>query len=98
MGTVTPPLPPPAARLKGLKLPSGWIVTEEIQRLPGATGGQFSCGYKVQRDGKTAFLKALDYSKAQEISLATGIDALTALQALINAYQFERKLLLDCKQ
>jgi serine/threonine protein kinase len=98
MGTATPTLPSPAARLKGLTLSSGWVVTEEIPRLPGATGGQFSCGYKVQRDGKTAFLKALDYSKAQEIALITGIDTLTALQGLINAYQFERNLLQDCKQ
>jgi serine/threonine protein kinase len=81
-----------------LTLSSGWVVTEEIQRLPGATGGQFSCGYRVQRDGKIAFLKALDYSKAEEIAQAAGIDTLTALQALINAYQFERNLLQDCKQ
>lgn len=81
-----------------MTLPSGWVVTEEIQRLPGATGGQFSCGYKVQKNGKIAFLKALDYSKAEEIALTSGIDTLTALQALINAYQFERNLLRDCKQ
>src|SRR5260370_13203258 len=98
MGTVAATHPPPAARLKGLTLSSGWVVTEEVQRLPGATGGQFSCGYKVQKDGKIAFLKALNYSKAEEIAQATGIDTLTALQALINAYQFERNLLQDCKQ
>ena len=98
MGTVASTLPPPAARLKGLTLSSGWVVTEEIQRQPGATGGQFSGGYKVQRDGRVAFLKALDYSKAEEIALATGIDTLTALQGLINAYQFKRNLLRDCKQ
>lgn len=81
-----------------MTLSSGWVVTEEVQQLPGATGGQFSCGYKVQKDGKIAFLKALDYSKAKEIAAATGIDTLTALQGLINAYQFERNLLRDCKQ
>ena len=81
-----------------MTLSSGWVVTEEIPRLPGATGGQFSCGYKVQRDGKTAFLKALDYSKALEFARDTGIDTLTALQGAINAYQFERNLLQDCKQ
>ncbi|MFZ0322494.1 MAG: protein kinase [Candidatus Sulfotelmatobacter sp.] len=81
-----------------MTLSSGWVVTEEIPRLPGATGGQFSCGYKVQRDGKTAFLKALDYSKASGIAMNAGTDTLTALQGLINAYQFERNLLRDCKQ
>ena len=98
MGTTAPTLPPAAARLKGMKLSSGWVVTEEIPRLPGATGGQFSCVYKVEKDGKTAFLKALDYSKAEEISAATGVDTLTALQSLINAYQFERNLLRQCKE
>jgi eukaryotic-like serine/threonine-protein kinase len=73
-------------------------VTEEIQRLPSETGGQFSCGYKVIKDGRIAFLKALDFSKAEAIARATGIDTITALQGLINAYQFERNLLRDCKQ
>jgi serine/threonine protein kinase len=98
MGTATPILPPPAARLKGLTLSSGWVVTEEMEKLPGATGGQFSCGYKVQKGTNKAFLKALDYSKAEDIARATGIDTLTALQSLINAYQFERNLLQECKQ
>jgi eukaryotic-like serine/threonine-protein kinase len=98
MGTTAATPPPPAARLKGLTLPSGWVVTEEIQRLPGATGGQFSCGYRVQKDGKAAFLKALDYSKAEEMSLNMGIGNLDALQILINAYQFERNLLRECRQ
>ena len=98
MGTSTLPLPPPAARLKGLTLSSGWLVTEEIPRPPGGTGGYFSCAYRVQKNGKTAFLKALDFSKAAEMAAATGVDNLTALQSLVNAYQFERNLLRDCKQ
>jgi len=81
-----------------MTLSSGWLVTEEIPRLPGGTGGYFSCAYKVQKGGKTAFLKALDFSKAGEMAVAMGVDNLTALQSLVNAYQFERNLLQDCKQ
>jgi eukaryotic-like serine/threonine-protein kinase len=98
MGSTTPVPTPPATRLKGLTLASGWVVTDEIQRLPGGTGGHFSCGYKVKKNGQSAFLKALDYSKVQELALAMGTDTLTALQVLVNAYQFERNLLRDCKQ
>jgi serine/threonine protein kinase len=96
MGTSTPSLPSPAARLKGLTLQSGWVVVEEVQRLPGATGGQFSCSYRIEREGRQAFLKALDYSKAEEMALVAGIDIPTALQYLVQAYNFERNLLQEC--
>jgi eukaryotic-like serine/threonine-protein kinase len=74
------------------------LLPRKSKSYPALRGGQFSCGYKVKKDGKIAFLKALDYSKAEDIALATGIDTLTALQGLINAYQFERNLLQQCKQ
>jgi eukaryotic-like serine/threonine-protein kinase len=66
--------------------------------LPGATGGQFSCSYKVERDGQIAFLKALDYSKADEMARLMGTDIPTALNALTQAYLFERNLLQECKR
>ena len=56
---------PPAYRLKGLDLQEGWHVEERIEPPPGATGGNFSCGYRVRRsDGARGFLKALDFSRA----------------------------------
>jgi serine/threonine protein kinase len=96
MTIVTPS--PPAARLEGLALTSGWQVVERIKDRPEKTGGCFSCSYLVQKDGKRAFLKALDYSQAEVISRETGIDIPTALQLLIQAYNFERNLLQQCAQ
>jgi serine/threonine protein kinase len=89
---------PPAARLEGLTLKSGWRVIERVKDRPEKTGGCFSCSYLVERDGKQAFLKALDYSQAEEISRQSGIDIPTALQLLIQAYNFERNLLQQCAQ
>ena len=89
---------PPAARLSGLTLASGWNVVERIPVQPGGTGGCFSCAYHVERSGKRAFLKALDYSKAEEIVAQTGCDLPTALQYLIGAYNFERRLLQSCAE
>src|SRR5436305_8926186 len=95
----TPVTPlPPAARLEGLTLPSGWRVVEKIDVPPGATGGQFSCPYIVEREGRRAFLKALDYSKAEDIAQQAATDIPAALQWLIAAYNFERNLLRQCVQ
>src|SRR5579884_2655268 len=92
-----PVLPaPPAARLEGLTLQSGWRVVKLMDIPPGATGGQFSCPYLVEKDGRQAFLKALDYSKAEDIAAQAGVDIPTALQWLIAAYNFERNLLQEC--
>jgi len=84
---------PPAYRLKGLDLEGGWHVEERIEPPPGATGGNFSCGYHVKRmDGRRGFLKALDFSRALREN-----DAARALQSLTEAYNFERRLLNQCK-
>jgi eukaryotic-like serine/threonine-protein kinase len=89
---------PPAARLEGLELESGWKVIERVKIQPGGTGGCFSCAYIVEKDRRRAFLKALDYSKAEEIVAQTGVDLPTALQYLIQSYNFERNLLKTCAQ
>src|SRR6266481_8225226 len=89
---------PPAARLKGLSLASGWKVIEEVQGFTEATGGQFSCPYIVEKKGRRAFLKALDYSKAEELAKESGWDVPTALQYLVAAYNFERNLLRQCAE
>src|SRR5208282_3896308 len=86
----------PAARLEGLTLASGWKITGRVAELPGATGGNFSCQYTVEKDGRQAFLKALDYSKAEQIAEEMGVDQVVALQSLVAAYNFERNLLYEC--
>lgn len=94
---MTVPLPP-AARLEGRTLQSGWRVAKLIPKQPGQTGGCFSCSYAVEKGGRRAFLKALDYSQAEQLSQQSGIDTPTALQILIEAYNFERNLLKECNK
>lgn len=93
MGTTSP-----AEKLEGLTLASGWRVTGRVAELPGGTGGNFSRQYTVEKGGKRAFLKALDYSQAEQIASQTGVDQVVALQSLVGAYNFERNLLYDCKK
>lgn len=78
--------------LKGLSLEDGWYVEDIIKRTPHSTGGCFSCGYKVSKDNKYAYLKAIDLSSA-----FSQPDPLRALQAMTEAYNFERDLLEKCK-
>jgi len=67
-----------------------WV--KKIPFPPSATGGSFSHCYKVKStDGKEAFLKALDYSRA----LRSG-DPAAELQKLTAAYIFERDILELC--
>ena len=40
--------------LKGLTLSDGWYVDDIIKRSPHSTGGCFSCGYWVSKNGKKA--------------------------------------------
>jgi class 3 adenylate cyclase len=83
----------PAQQLLGMTLDGGWKVVEAIAVLPGKTGGNFSHGYIVQNDrGIRAFLKALDYSRALKPP-----DPARALQALTEAYNFERRVLERCR-
>jgi len=83
----------PALRLEGLELEGGWKVVKLRKPLATDTGGYFSVQYTViNKDGKEAFLKALDFSKALQSK-----DKMAALQAMTEAYIFERELLKKCK-
>lgn len=82
----------PASKLSGLKLSGGWTADKELSGLSD-TGGNFSYSYQVSHsDGRKAFLKALDYSRALRAP-----DPPAALQALTAAYLFERSVLQTCK-
>lgn len=83
----------PSENLEGLTLPDGWLVTEKITKRPNATGGRFSCGYKITKGDEIAYLKALDFSEA-----FTFPDVPRRLQELTEAYNFERNLLKKCKE
>lgn len=84
----------PAHCLEGIELENGWRVIDKISRKLGSTGGKFSVGYRVEdkKDGKFAFLKALDFSAASQVA-----DPARALQQMLEAYNFERDVLLKCR-
>lgn len=82
----------PAEALTGLTLKDGWVVDSIVKPGPKATGGCFSVGYVVKKNGKCAFLKALDFTAAfQDPDLAR------ALQIMTSAFNFERDLLVKCR-
>ena len=84
----------PAEQLVGHTLADGWIVETLIPKSPNQTGGQFSTSYLVRSsDGAVAFLKAMDYQDA-----LSSPDPATTLNAMTNAYLFERNLLRLCKE
>ena len=83
----------PSECLLGLTLSDGWRVIEQVHKSLHSTGGHFSCGYRVEQNGEVAYLKALDFSSA----LASP-DVPRELQALTEAYNFERDLLYKCRE
>jgi len=86
-------MPSPAEQLLGQTLIGGWRVIERVEMPSVATGGYFSVCYLVESEtGTRAFLKALDFSKAFESS-----DPARVLQAMTEAYNFERDLLAKCR-
>ncbi len=83
----------PAEHLEGITLDEGWTVQKMVTPAPHATGGHFSVGYLVKnKNGKHAFLKALDFSRAFQVP-----DFSRELQSMTEAYNFERDLLNKCK-
>jgi len=90
----------PASQLLGRQLKNGWVVTEAVPRMVGATGGRFSHGYIVTSsvDGKRAFLKALDFSEAfEQARTNSSVDLSTLLGAMTEAFNFERDVLSKCR-
>ncbi len=84
----------PAHMLKGLMLDGGWIVGEKLQKSYNATGGCFSVGYFVAKPtGEQGFLKALDFSGAMSAP-----DPAREIQALTEAFNYERDILAKCRE
>ncbi len=83
---------PAAANLVGEELPNGWKVTKLVTPPAFGTGGSFSYSYEVVNESnKKAFLKALDFSSAQSTP-----DPARTLQAMTEAFNYERDLLTAC--
>jgi serine/threonine protein kinase len=84
----------PATRLSGRRLDGGWLVGERLDRMPGATGGLCSVGYRVSRDdGRTAFMKAHDYARAIQQG---GSNFSTVLEDMLAAYNLEKQVNDQC--
>jgi serine/threonine protein kinase len=85
--------PNAAESLLGLTLERDWQVVEQLPMRPGATGGHFSVGYRVEHpDGRMGFCKALDYAKALRQP-----DVPEALRRATEEYIFERDLHRKCE-
>ena len=83
----------PAEDLLGMTLRNDWKVIEKITSPSHSTGGNFSICYKVEKEGKIAFLKALDLSRAFAHK-----DFLKLLEILVTAHNYECDLLKICSQ
>lgn len=89
-----------AWKLVGRTLASGWKVTEALGWDPttGAvlaaytgTGGNFSVTYRAEKEGKKAFLKAIDLTRPMKEP-----DPMAALHRVTSEHQFEVKILELC--
>ena len=85
-------MPKPAELLVGRCVGSGWMVESIIQKHPKATGGRFSTGYIVSKDGGKAFLKAMDLTDA-----LLRRDQLAAIKFFAEMIQFEGDVLSECR-
>ncbi len=95
--STTPPvsrIDDPAHHLEGQTLAGDWRVVGLVPRRPTDTGGNFSVSYYAENsDGRKAFVKALDYSAALRHP-----ESARVLQAMTEAYNFERDLLDSCQR
>jgi serine/threonine protein kinase len=70
-------------------------VTKKIEPKPGSSGGFFSVCYIVKNGEKEAFLKALNFNAF--FQLFRGRSIVEIINEQTKAYQFEKELLLRCK-
>jgi serine/threonine protein kinase len=83
----------PIEEMTGLVTSDGWVLEELVQKQVYQTGSCFSVGYLVKHtDGRSGFLKALDFSRAQKAT-----DKVRALESMTRTYNFERDVLALCR-
>ena len=78
-----------AAEMLQGKVINGWTVIGQLGTYPGMSGGNFSTGYQVTKEGKTAFMKAMDIQNAF-------IKGISEMGEAIDQYLFERDVLKFC--
>jgi eukaryotic-like serine/threonine-protein kinase len=81
----------PALQLEQIGVVNGWKILNKVARKSGATGGHFSANYVVIKDGRKAFLKAIDVAPAFSAS-----DPIKALNEITEAFLHERSVLELC--
>lgn len=85
-----------AEALVGRTLKNGWYVSEKIGKDEDASGGFFSVCYSVVKENKIAFMKALNFFAF--FQLFPGKTIVEVINEQTNAFQFEKELLLRCKE
>ena len=89
----TPQIANPAHHLEGEALNDGWRVGSKIDRPPSASGGHNSICYEVHHeDGRSAFLKALDYS-----AVLRRRDVARLMYEMTRGFEFETQVLNECR-
>jgi eukaryotic-like serine/threonine-protein kinase len=79
--------------LEGRTLKTGWKVLNKEGYKPGSTGGNFSVCYSVEKDNQKGFLKAINILAF----LRDDVDLLQAMSEMLNTYNFEKDILLHCR-
>lgn len=74
--------------LKGKTTPEGWHIGNQVSFAADHTGGYFSDCYYVEKEGRNAFLKALDIEKFD----------ITEIGGLLNAFNYEADLAKLCRE
>lgn len=78
-----------------------WKVVEKFSapdKAKGETGGNFSVCYRVERDGKQAFMKVLDYAKITMNSGATPAQVPLVMQRATEQFNYEKQLSQYCQK
>ena len=83
----------PKDDLQGQVLKSGWKLVSRLARTPTSTGGNFGAGYLAERGQEKAFVKAIDF-----VGALGKADPLAALRELTTEAEFERDILIACKE
>ncbi len=89
-----------AHNLLGLTLNTGWHVTKKISKDDNSTGAFFSVCYEVEKEGKTCFLKAFNFTPFFQLAEQShsGKTVTDVIGDMIEAYKYERTLSEYCKQ
>ena len=95
-----------AELLENRTLKGGWFVKKKTRanrhhsRSTGGTGGHFSVGYEVEKDGEVAFLKALDFSQIFSLKSSNNPVANPAayIAHVTSEFDFEKTVLEVCQQ